>query len=353
MDENNKIDNGQNSDIRFDVENIVQVVSADSAKKKKNMVPVIIAAAVLVVAIVCGVVWFFVGNGKNGNSGAVEEHGSDIHEHVNSGDALLEYIEENIDADLVDEEGNSISREEYISRLEAMVNEATTTVSENVGNFNPNTIVEITTAADNKDAADDNKQDDNKQDEAQAEKAEKAIKMFFDRSCYMKGAMYVGYEGNALVMSMDGDDFEVLTNLDGTEVSILNLDGKMYIKRPATKQYLELTDTVMDLVGIDASNFSMGFNTADYNKMKKKLTGVYKVSYNNQDAFCHEYKNDEQIFKFYTVEGSLKEIDICDVDGKVTTQLVIDYFSEAIPGDQLTLKGYTASSITVIFADMM
>lgn len=349
MDENNKFDNGQNNEIRFDVENKVQVVSSASDEKKKNMIPVIIAAAVLVVAVVCGIVWFFAGNSNIGVPAGEELSSDEQHVHVNSGDALLEYIEENIDADLVDEEGNSISREEYVSKLQAAVDEATTTVSNDVGNVNPNTIVEITTAADNQDSAE-NKEPEN---DSQIEKAEKAIKMFFNRSCYMKGAMYGGIEGSAFVMSMDGDNFEVLSNFEGTEVSVLNLDGKMYFKRPATKQYLELTETVMDLLGISADTFAMGFGTADYEKMEKMLTGVYKVSYNGEDALCHEYKNEDQIYKFYTIDGSLKEIDICDSDGTATTQLVLDYFSESIPGDQLTLKGYTASSITVIFADMM
>lgn len=340
--ENNQNNETEQTDVSFDVQSHVTVVSADNAKKKNNKLPVIIAAAVLLIAIICGVVWFVVGSGDGTSAG--EEISTEDHEHDYES-ALLKYIEDNIDEEMTDEEGQSISREEYISKVQSVVSEATTTVSENVGSVNPNIIVENTTAPVTQGTKTENT--------AQAEKAEENIKAFFNRTCYIKGAMYGGGEGNALIMSMDGNNFEALTNLEGTEVSILNLDGTLYIKRPATKQYLEMTDAVMDLVGIEADDFSMNFGTADYSVMKEKFVGSYDVAFNGADGICHEYKNGDQIFRFYSVDGALKEIDICDSDGNSETQLVIDHFSTAIPGDQLTLKGYTASSITVIFADLM
>lgn len=358
MDENNMTNNQQDNEIRFDVEETVNVVSAQDEGGKKKLVPVIIAVVALLVAVAAVFAWFLMKKAPSDSQSenpTSESHG----EMMTNGDVLLDYINDNMDADLVDEEGNSISKEEYISKLQSVVNEATTTVKEDVGNVNPNKIEVPTTSApvennQENNGGNDNAAADNVQiDEAQKKKAEEAIKMFFDRSCYMKGAMYGGNEGNSLVMSMDGNNFEVLTNLDGTEVSILCLDDTLYIKRPATKQYIELTDTVMDLIGINADDFSMGFGTADFSKMKNRFVGAYKVTFNGKDALCHEYSNDEQVYRFYTVDGTLKEIDISDKEGTYSTQLVIDYFSAAIPADQLTLKGYTASSITVLFADLM
>lgn len=347
MNENNQFENQQENNVRFDVENTVSVVSSENADKRKNVLPVIVAAAVLLVAVVCGVVWFFLSNSSNNNLPAVDEVSTDEHVHSHSGDELLEYIESNMEEWLTDAEGQSMSREEYVSKLQSEISEATTTVKEDVGSFNPNTIVEVTTSAS------DVNETTTAVDKTQIQKAEDSIKLFFDRACYMKGAMYGGSEGNSLVMSMDGNNFEVLTNLDGTEVSILSLDGKLYIKRPATKQYIELTETIMDLIGITPEDFSMNFGTADYETMKKKQSGVYSVSYSGKAALCHEYVNEDQIYKFYTVDGELKEIDICDNTGTPVTQLVLDHFSSSIPGDQLTLKGYTVTSMTVIFADLM
>lgn len=344
--QNNEMQNNDanGNDIRFDIENRVEVVSADAAKKKKNnMLPVIIAASVLLVAVICGIIWFFAGNGADNNVTSDEVTTEDSH----NASALLSYIEQNMEEDLTDEEGQSVSREEYVSKVQQMVSEATTTVSEDVGSYNPNTIVEVTTKADDADNA------DTVNNATELEKSQKAIKLFLNRSCYIKGAMYGGGEGNPVVMSLDGNNFEALTNLDGVEVSILCLDGTLYIKRPATKQYLEMTDTVMNLVGISPDEFSMNFGTADYETMQKRLIKTYMVTINGENGICSEYQNEDQTFKFYTVGDSLKEIDICDSDGEVITQLVVDYISEAIPVDQLTLKGYTASSITVIFADLM
>lgn len=339
---NNENANNENNDIRFDVENTVDVVSSQVAKKKNIKLPVIIVACVLLVAVICGIVWFIVKNGDSNDDISEPEITTDEQLFV---DSLYQYINQNMKEDMTDEEGNSISKEEYVSKIQSVVNEATTTLSENVGSYNPNTIVEKTTAPITQGVASD--------DTANVKKAEESIKAFFNRSCYIKGAMYGGGYGDALSMSMDGSNFEALTNLDGTEVSILSLDGKLYIKRLATKQYLEMTDAVMDLIGFDSDDFNFDFGTADYSSIQDKLVGTYDVEMNGKKAICHEYKNDEQIYRCYSINGELKEIDICDSDGVSDTQLVIDYFSQSIPGNQLTLKGFTAASITVIFADLM
>lgn len=353
MNNENKPENEQ-SGVRFDVENTVEVVSVDNAAKKSSKLPVIIVAAVLVVAVIVAAVVFFVGSGDESQDDVnlVGEEASTDEE--NTTDVLFWYIDAEEQEGFTDEEGVSITKEEYVSKIQTVVNEATTTLSEDVGSYNPNTIVENTTVAVTQGTqGTQSTQGTQAVDTENVDKAEAEIKAFFNRSCYMKGAMYGSGEGNSLVMSMDGDNFEILTNLDGTEVSVLCLDGVLYIKRPATMQYLELTEAVMSLIGMDFSDMNFDFGDADYNSMKEKFVGTYEVDINGESGICHEYKSEDQIYRFYSVDGSLKEIDICDSNGVSDTQLVIDYFSQSIPGDQLTLKGYTASSVTTIFADLM
>ncbi len=330
--------------VDFSAGDIITVVAQE--EKKKNNLPVIIAAALLAVVVVIAAVLYFVKSADDkkddvDNSVSQSQEDSANHQHNPYDDLLNEALTEVI----TDVQGNVIDREEYIENIKQQVQEATTTLSNDVGTESPNQIVENTTqAVGNGTQA---------EDKEQVDKAKAQIQAFLDRSCYIQGAMYSGGTGDPLAMSFNGDEFEILTNLDGTEVSIMRVSGVMYIKRPATKQYVELTDSAMDMLGLDPEMFNLSIGGADFTDMQSKLYATYDVTVNGEKGVCHEYVNNDQTFRFYSVDGVLKQIDTCDESGEVASQIIVSYFSESIPGDQMTLKGYEKSSITALFADML
>ena len=328
--------------VDFSAGDIITVVAQND--KKKNNLPVIIAACLLAVVVVIAVVLFFVKSAdtkKPDNTESQSQEDSGNHYHNPYEDLFNEALTEVI----TDAQGNVIDREEYIEDIKQQVQEATTTLSNDVGTESPNQIVENTTQAVGNGTQAENKE--------QVDKAKAQINAFFERSCYIQGAMYSGGTGDPLAMSFNGDEFEILTNLDGTEVSIMRVAGVMYIKRPATKQYVELTDSAMDMLGLDPEMFNLSIGGADFTDMESKLYATYDITVNGEKGVCHEYVNSGQTFKFYSVDGQLKQIDTCDESGEVVSQIMVSYFSESIPGDQMTLKGYEKSSITALFADML
>lgn len=328
--------------VDFSAGDIITVVAQND--KKKNNLPVIIAACVLAVVVILAVVLFFVKSADKkepDNTEIQSQEDSGNHYHNPYEDLFNEALTEVI----TDAQGNVIDREEYIEDIKQQVQEATTTLSNDVGTESPNQIVENTTqAVGNGTQA---------EDKEQVDKAKAQIHAFFERSCYIQGAMYSGGTGDPLAMSFNGDEFEILTNLDGTEVSIMRVAGVMYIKRPATKQYVELTDSAMQMLGLDPEMFNLSIGGADFTDMESKLFATYDVTVNGEKGVCHEYVNKDQTFRFYSVDGELKQIDTCDAAGEIVSQIIISYFSESIPGDQMTLKGYEKSSITALFADML
>lgn len=327
--------------VDFSAGDIITVVAQND--KKKNNLPVIIAACVLAVVILAVVLFFVKSADKKepDNTEIQSQEDSGNHYHNSYEDLFNEALTEVI----TDVQGNVIDREEYIENIKQQVQEATTTLSNDVGTESPNQIVENTTqAVGNGTQA---------EDKEQVDKAKAQIHAFFERSCYIQGAMYSGGTGDPLAMSFNGDEFEILTNLDGTEVSIMRVAGVMYIKRPATKQYVELTDSAMDMLGLDPEMFNLSIGGADFTDMESKLYATYDITVNGEKGVCHEYVNSGQTFKFYSVDGQLKQIDTCNESGEMVSQIMITYFSEAIPGDQMTLKGYEKSSITALFADML
>lgn len=369
--ENNNLNNTpENNNVHFNTEEKISIVESAPANEGSKKLPLIMGISVVLVALIAGIIVFVmqaIEKNEPADSGVVVEASTDEE------NALDEFYQQILEEKITDVDGNEISREEYITQIQQQIQEATTILTQQVGVTSPHQIIINTTtspettvvtnsnSSGNTEATTSQKTENttaqktepvtaNKQ---QTEKAEAQIKAFLNRSCYIEGALYSDNTGDPLSMAFDGDNFEVLTNIDGTEISLMNLDGVMYMKRPALNQYVELTESVLSTLGMDINEFNFGFATTDYDSMKSKLRGVYDATINGNPGVCYEYETTEQIFKFYSEDGNLRQIEIYDLDGKLYSQIAITYFSESIPGNQITLKGCSKTSFGTMFADLL
>lgn len=327
----------------FDGSTPMKTVSEEPPKKdNKKALILIVCAVVAVIAVALVIILSLSGKDLGKNNEGVSGEATN-NSGINTGS--LSY--EDFTGEYKDDEGNVISREEYVSQLNDKLQNSTTQLNaENIGSESPNQIVENTTAPITQGAT--------ASDKDQLSKAEKQIKAFFNHSCYYKGAMYSSTENAPLSAAFDGDNFEFLTSLENIEVSFAKIDGKLYLKRPAVKQYVELSDAVMSLIGFDADSLNLDMTGASFSSANSKLVGTYDITVNGEKGVCHEYSGENgKIMKFYSVDGNLVQINTYNSDGTTDVEMVISYFSESIPGDQLTLKGFTSSSIFEMFADIM
>ncbi|MBO5934604.1 MAG: hypothetical protein J6Q94_03850 [Clostridia bacterium] len=358
---NNNIPENQN-DVSFETfDNFTVVESNDKAKN--NKLPVIIIICVLAVALLAGIALFVAKSIDKNTEPTTTERVTES--HSTDTEKIEEFLDEIKQEKITNESGSEISREEYLTLLQQQLVEATTMLQQNVGITSPHIIVEQTTTATSTTAASNSNsnssagkpQTTKPQTETTTakktnERVDAQIKAFFSRKFYIQGAFYSGNTGDPLYMSMNGDSFEVLTNLEGTELSFLRIGKSMYLKRPAVRQYAELTPSFFDALGMDPALMQFDFGNTTYNDVKDKFT-VYDVSINGRPGVCYYYKNSEQAFKFYAADDELKQIEIYNANGTIASQFAIDYFSEAIPGDQLTLKGYEKTGMGTLFADLL
>ena len=341
--ENNNFDNTPDNQqqANFSTNDIITVVDVKT-ENKNNKLPIILIICVLAIALISGIVLFVLKSQEPEKTPeTIVTEGSTAHE---SYDAFDEFYSEVLQESITDANGNEISREEYLTQIQQQLQEATTVLSQFVGNASPNEIVENTTNA--------SQTETTTADTQHTVKAEAQIKAFFNRSFYLRGALYTGGTGDPICMSMDGDNFDILTNLDGTELSFLKIGDTMFIKRSATKQYVELNESFFDMLGIEPGMMNFDFGNVSYDSIKNNIKTA-NVTINGNPGLCYSYKNDTQSFKFYAENGELRQIEIYDADGVRTSEFAIDYFSESIPGDQLSLKGYEKTGMATMFADLM
>ncbi len=346
MDENFNINNNDNESvapenekqtgIRFSVKETVDIVSTENvSSNKSNKTAIIILIAVVIIAIICGLILFFVND---------EENNSETETTTEPFSINYEDLENAFNSEsFTNKEGQSISAEEYKDYIQSIIDEASTVLNENTGSANPHSIVENTT---NKNTSSEDKQPVLNYDK---NICESYVKAFLDRSCYLEGALV---DAGPVAAAFDGDNFEMLTSLDGTEISIIRMDGNIYFKRTALKQYAQITDAVMQMFGLSANMFSFDFGDKDYNEMKDHLTSIIPVIIDGEDGVCFRYDKNNGFFKFYFVNNKLVQLDVGE-DKQIISSFIITHFSASVPGDMLSLKGYTETGFISLFADYM
>lgn len=177
------------------------------------------------------------------------------------------------------------------------------------------------------------------------------ITSFFNRTYYFDGEMISDGEKTPLEIAMNKSDFQLFTEMEGKDISLMSLEGKIYMLNPDTKKYTELTASLQKMMGMDASQFSFEFNNANFDGDNPDC--VKKAVYNGQDAVCYSYKNKDTQMDFICVNDEIKQMTLFDTDYNAKTVLVADEFSSEIPDEMLNFKGYSKTNIISFISSLM
>lgn len=337
-------------------ENIVPVVSSgkkgNDGNKKKALIIGVVAAVVVILCVV--LIFVFKNRGKRAEEPSTQSESGEVTVIENVTDQNGEIMTDKngepvtkiaadttksiLDEVVTNENGQRVSKQQL-----EKIQEATTKMRSNVGSSSSLVINEGTHGS--------NSAENTTANRSEASKAEKEIKAFMSGKYYLEGALYSDGEGQAMSMAVDGENYDITVNLDGIEVSITRIDGKFYLKRPGTKQYVELNDTIMSIMGITENDITLPTGSLDFNSSTP--AAVYDVTVNDKKGVCYEYKLSSGYVKFFVTDGDMREIVITDDDENIQTQVETDTFSTSIPSDQLTLKGYEKSTLGDMMADVM
>lgn len=181
--------------------------------------------------------------------------------------------------------------------------------------------------------------------------ATKVISAFFNGKYYLDGSMISDSEKTPMEIAMNGADFEVFSEMEGTDIAVLNLGGKLYLLNPETKKYAEINSAVKKMMGMDEDAFEFSFNKIKFDP--NAPASITEATYNGKKATCYTYKNDETTIEFIAVNDEIKQMAMYDKNGKADTILIADEFTAEIPSNMLTLKGYSKQNIISFMSSMM
>lgn len=176
---------------------------------------------------------------------------------------------------------------------------------------------------------------------------------------YMSGQYYIDAvmdesgDETQITMAISGTNFQTSMDMDGMSVSILYLDGSIYFINDDSKQYIILSDILMDQVDIDFSELE---EITDYlNLTQYNFTGFkqYTDSVNGDAADCYMYYNDDMSVIFYFVGDDLKRIDMGNGSGVATSTMYVNDFSPDVPAGMMTLQGLTKTTLMGFFGSSL
>lgn len=180
-----------------------------------------------------------------------------------------------------------------------------------------------------------------------------AMNAYIAGQYYLEGVMYTDGTPSEINLAISGKNFQTSMDMDGTSVSIMYLNGKVYFVDDAAKVYLELSDLLMNTMDVDLSEMEEitrylsleAYNFTHFNESKTEIDGA--------EANCYTYSNDSEAVSFNFIDNELRQIVYGDVNGNTATVLTIYEFSPEIPSGMLTLSGLNRTTISAFLSSYM
>lgn len=175
------------------------------------------------------------------------------------------------------------------------------------------------------------------------------VETFLSGKYYLEGVVYSEGEAMPVLLATDGVNYQFTANYSGIAFGMLILDGSTYVVLPKTKQYTELSETLIKALdlegGLSVNDFQLIVDENNNSNDSASLS-QYSVTINGEAGLCTVYTFDDTEFKLYSIGDKLIQVENYEKDGTMIMQIVVDELSAQIPSDQLTLNGLEQASVT-------
>lgn len=171
--------------------------------------------------------------------------------------------------------------------------------------------------------------------------------IFRSGTFYAKGSMKDSEGSTPLEIAITPKSIYMVTKMENIDMGILVNDGKTYLMYPAEKTYLEMSSTIMSMMGLDTddliSSDDLGFSDLEpLSKADKTETGTF----NGKSCTVYTFTNDDGTSsKVYMSGNTLLGLETVS-GGSVVSATYFDYITGTVPADKITPPAnYTKSGI--------
>ena len=171
--------------------------------------------------------------------------------------------------------------------------------------------------------------------------------IFRSGTFYIKGSMRDAEGENPLEMAITPNSIYMLTKFENVDMAILVSNGNTYLVYPGGKAYLEMSATVLKLMGLDTdeliSSDDLGFSDLE---PLSQATRTSQATLKGKNCTVYEFeKSDGTVSKVYMNGNSLMGLETVE-NGTVLSATYIDSITDAVPADKINpSSSYSKKSV--------
>ena len=164
-------------------------------------------------------------------------------------------------------------------------------------------------------------------------------------NAYIYGQYYMDgmIESDGTPMSFDlaisGKNYQMSMRAEGMNISMMYLNGNVYLIDNSAKIYLALTDMLKNSMDDDFSEMEeitkvLSLTSYNFTDFKEGTTEI-----DGKEAKSYTYYSDSESVAFCFIDNELKQVNYGDGYGNVASSVIVNKFSAQIPAGMLTLAG--------------
>ncbi|MBR5428558.1 MAG: hypothetical protein IK118_09440 [Clostridia bacterium] len=159
-------------------------------------------------------------------------------------------------------------------------------------------------------------------------------------------------EGESIPIAFvkNGDDVRMSAEMSGISMDMASIGGKMYLVSNEKKSYIELTDSIMDTLGLDISQLDLEFGQVATGNELIEDDGEY----NGKAVKVYTSTAPDGILKFYVDGDDIQKIEMYDLQGICHTMIETSQVRSDISAADIEIPAdYEKKSYVSFIADLM
>ena len=164
------------------------------------------------------------------------------------------------------------------------------------------------------------------------------------------GTMSSDGETIPITFIKNGDDVRMSAELSGVALDMASIGGTIFLVSNEKKSYIELTESIMNTLGLDVNDLNLDFGTVKSGNELVEGDGEYK----GKTVKTYTSTAPEGIMKFYVDGENLEKIEMYDLQGNCTTIIETDNVRGDITAADIAIpEDYEKKSYVSFIADLM
>lgn len=168
----------------------------------------------------------------------------------------------------------------------------------------------------------------------------------------LRGTMrdYTGGETIPITFMKSDENIRMSAELSGIALDMAQIDGTLYLISSGKKSYIEMTESIMNTLGLDPDDLDLDFGEVD----EGGDPDWTQREYDGRTVECCIITTEVGILEFYVENGTVLMLRLLDPSGVCHTEIDVEEFRGGVTQEEIAIPAdYEKKSYVSFIADIM